>query len=163
MKDQTKRTGHQNNWLTPKRMSEKERECEVLLARFEDEQFLLRALEPYRQLFQVVIRQLGQLITDEQLREIFLFISLGGPISQTAKQHEMSYEQVLTAYKSILTELNKNTGRIAALCNPPQNPLIFKFNKPEPLSIPLHELMQVRAYGVLFREGEICTVRDLPA
>lgn len=66
-------------------IKEKELERELLLSRCEDELFMLKTVMPYRELFRVVIHELGQLIVDKRLRDIFLAVSLGEPIVQIAK------------------------------------------------------------------------------
>lgn len=142
-------------------IKEKELERELLLSRCEDELFMLKTVMPYRELFRVVIHELGQLIPDKRLRDIFLAVSLGEPIVQIAKRHEMKYQEVVTTYKDILVDVSKNMGRIASLTKVPQNPLIFKYNTPDPTSISLSSLMQFHAYNVLKAEGEIHTVGDL--
>ena len=142
-------------------IQEKEAKRDVILAQLEDDRFLLEAVKPYPQLMQVVIRELGQLIADEGLRDIFLSVSLGQPMPQIAKRHGMDQKQLQETYRSILVKLSKNTGRIASLCNPPQNPLVHRYNTFDPLSIPLDDIMSFKASMFLKRNGNLHTVGDL--
>lgn len=142
-------------------IKEREAKRDAILAQLEDEQFLLDAVKPYPQLLQVVIRELGALIADERLRDIFLSVSLGHPLPQIAKRHFMDENELLLTYRSILVKLSKNTSRIASLCNPPQNPLVHKFNTFDPLSIPLYDLIPAHYARILYHEGNIDTVGEL--
>lgn len=142
-------------------IKEKEYEREVILSRFDDELFLLRTLEPYQKLFHIIIQELGQFIMDERLREVYLSVSSGEPISRVAKRYEMSFEQVLISYKSILHNLSENTKRIASFCNRPHNSLAYRYNSTDPTNIPLSCILQPNACNILRKGRNICTVRDL--
>lgn len=142
-------------------IKEKELEREFILSRCEDELFMLKTVMPYRELFRVVINELGQLIVDKRLRDIFLAVSLGEPIVQIAKRHEMKYHEVVATYESILADVNKKVGRVASYYKVPQNPLLSKYNTLDPMSISLSSLMRFHAYSVLKAGGDIYTVGDL--
>ena len=76
---QTKDLGE--NYLE-KIIKEKELEREVLLSQCDDELFLLKTQKLHQPLFHILIQELGQLITDDHEREIFLSVSSGEPIAR---------------------------------------------------------------------------------
>lgn len=156
---------HKTTQLSESRLEkiikEKELEREVLLSRFDDELFLLKTQKQHQQLFHILIQELGQLIADERLREIFLAISSGEPISRVAARHELTYEQTLVTYQSILKNLNKNTGRISTFSNRKPFSLYERYKTNNPMKIPLSQLFHFHAYIVLQSEANINTVCDL--
>ena len=140
---------------------EKELEREVLLSQCDDELFLLKTQKQHQKLFHIMIQELGKLIEDDRLREIFLAISSGEPISRVAVRQEMTYAQTLTTYQSILNTLNRNSERIATFCIRGVNSLSGKVNIKNPLTIPLTDFFHFHAYAVLCREADIRTLGDL--
>lgn len=151
--------------LTPgyleKIIQEKELEREVLLTQFEDELFLLKTHKKHQQLFHILIQELGQMITDARLREIFLAISSGDPISRVAIRYEMTYERTLVTYQSILNNLSKTKGRIAALSNRAPTSLFCQYNIDNIMSMPLTNIIHFHAYSILHKEAKISTIREL--
>lgn len=142
-------------------IQEKELEREVLLSRFDDELFLMKTHKKYQQLFHILIQELGQMIADVRLREIFLAISSGEPISRVAVRYEMTYDKTLATYQSILNNLSKYKGRIAALANRGPDSLFSKYSVDTILSMPLADIIHFHTYVILHREAQISTVREL--
>lgn len=140
---------------------EKELEREVLLSQCDDELFLLKTQKQHQKLFHIMIQELGKLIEDDRLREIFLTISSGEPISRVAMRQQMTYEQTLTTYQSILNTLSKNSERIATFCIRGVSSLSDKINIINPLNIPLSNLLHFHAYAVLYSEADIRTLGEL--
>ena len=139
----------------------KEREREGLLSQMDDELFLLLTLKRHQPLFHAVIGELGALITDEKIREIFLAVSYGEPISQVAERHGMSYAKILKTYGDILNKLDENTQRIFSKYGQTIKRLCWKFNIDNPMNIPLSQILELHAYGTLnFSEG-IVTLQEL--
>ena len=131
---QTKDLGE--NYLE-KIIKEKELEREVLLSQCDDELFLLKTQE------------LGQLITDDHEREIFLSVSGGEPIARVAKRNKMAYAQVATCYSSILRTLGEHKGRIATFRSRTMELMFDKCNTVTPVNTPLSNLVGAHAYNVL--------------
>lgn len=156
---------HKNKGLSEgyleKIIKEKVLEREVLLSRFEDELFLLKTQALYQPLFHTLIQELGGLITDNRLREIFLAISHGEPISRVAVRYQMTYAQTVATYSSILRKLGEHPERIATYRNRVMNFLFGKYGVDNPLNIPLEKIVDCHAQNVLKTEAEITTVRDL--
>lgn len=144
-----------------KLIQEKELEQEVLLAQFDDELFLMKTQKKHQQYFYIIIQELRRLITNIRLREIFLVISSGEPISRVALRYEMTYDRTLATYQSILNNLSKHRGKIAALANRGPNSLFSKYSVDAILSMSLTGLMHFHAYIILHREVRISTVREL--
>lgn len=142
-------------------IKEKVLEREVLLSRFEDELFQLKTQALYQPLFHTIIEELGGLITDDHLREIFLAISHGEPISRVAVRYQMTYAQAITTYSSILRKLGEHPERIATYRNRVMNDLFGKYGMDNPLNISLEKIVDCHAQNVLKTEAEIITVRDL--
>ena len=149
-----------DNYLE-KIIKEKELEKEVILSQFDDELFLLKTQKLYQPLFHILIQELGQLITDERLREIFLTISSGKPISRVAACNEITYEQTVQTYKTILKNLEKNTERISTFLSRRTDSVFDKYNTNDPTRIELSNLLPLRAYSILKTEANINTARDL--
>lgn len=142
-----------------KLIKEKEWEREVILSRFDDELFLLKTQKLYEPLFHILIEELGQLITDNEQRDIFLSISSGEPISRVAARHQMTYDEVVAKYSSILDKLGRNSERIATL----RTQAMASFSKYEtdnPLEIHLSRFINDRACNILHKM-EIDTVYQL--
>ena len=97
-----------NEEYLEKLIKEKEWERDILLSKLDDELFLLRTSELHQPLFHVIIQELGQLITNDREREIFLAISSGKPISWVAANRGMTYAQAVETYSSILRRLGEN-------------------------------------------------------
>ena len=156
---------HKNKGLSEgyldKIIKEKVLEREVLLSRFEDELFLLKTQVMHQQLFSILIQELGELITDDHLREIFLAISRGEPISRVAVRHQMTYAQTVATYSNILGKLGENSGRIATYRLQVMNALFGKYGVENPLDIPLKLIIEFHAQNVLWTEEEIKTIGDL--
>lgn len=152
--------GLQEGYLE-KIIKEKKQEKEALLSQFDDELFLLKTQKPYQPLFHILIQKLGQLIADDRLKEIFLTISSGEPISRVAARHKMTYEQTLRTYKTILKGLEKNTDRITTCLNKKPDSVFDRFATNDPTHIELYELLPFRICGVLYSQANINTVRDL--
>lgn len=142
-------------------IKEKELEMEILLSQLDDELFLLETHKQHQQLFHVLIQELGQLITDNRLREIFLAIASGEPISRVAVRYEMTYERTLKAYQSILNNLSGDMGRISRRRNQMEDSLFTKYGIDGPMNVRLSSLLPFHAYSVLSREADISTVSDL--
>lgn len=156
---------HKNKGLAEgyldKIIKEKTLEREVLLSRFEDELFLLKTQALYQPLFHILIQELGGLIADDRLREIFLAISHGEPISRVAVRYEMTYARTVTTYSSILRKLGEHPERIATYRNRVMNFLFGKYGADNPLNIPLEKIVDCHAQNVLYIGAEIKTVHDL--
>lgn len=142
-------------------IQEKELEREVLLSQCDDELFVLKTQKQCQKLFHIMIEELGKLIEDDRLREIFLTISSGEPISRVAVRQGMTYERTLVTYQSILNTLNKNSESINMFCARGANSLSGEINISNPLNLPLSSLFHFHAYIVLDHEANINTVRDL--
>lgn len=142
-------------------IKEKELEKEALLAQFDDELFLLKTQKLYQPLFHILIQQLGLLITDDRLQEIFLSISSGEPISRVAARHQMTYGKTLETYKSILKNLEKNTNTTATLLKRSTNSVFNQFSTADPTRIELFEILPFYVYRILSTEAKIKTVSDL--
>lgn len=142
-------------------IKEKVLEREVLLSRFEDELFLLKTQVRHQQLFSIVIQELGGLITDDRLREIFLAISRGEPISRVAVRYQMTYAQTVTIYETILGRLGENSDRIATYRNHVMNSLFGKYGVENPLNISLKQILDFHAQHVLDAAEGIKTIHDL--
>lgn len=155
---QTKDLGE--NYLE-KIIKEKELEREVLLSQCDDELFLLKTQKLHQPLFHILIQELGQLITDDHEREIFLSVSGGEPIARVAKRNKMTYAQVATCYSSILRTLGEHKGRIATFRSRTMELMFDKCNAVTPVNTPLSNLVGAHAYNVLYGEMGFRTVRDL--
>lgn len=142
-------------------IKEKVLEREVLLSRFEDELFQLKTQALYQPLFHTIIEELGGLITDDHLREIFLAISHGEPISRVAVRYQMTYAQAVATYSAVLAKLGEHPERIATYRNRVMNDLFSKYGMDNPLNISLEKIVDCHAQNVLKTEAEIITVRDL--
>lgn len=142
-----------------KLIKEKEWEREVILSRFDDELFLLKTQKLYEPLFHILIKELGQLITDDDQRDIFLTISSGEPISRVAVRHRMTYDEVVAKYSSILDKLGRNSERIATLRTQAMAPF-SKYETDNPLEIHLSRFINDRACHILLKL-EIETVHQL--
>lgn len=142
-------------------IKEKVLEREVLLSRFEDELFQLKTQALYQPLFHTIIEELGGLITDDHLREIFLAISHGEPISRVAVRYQMTYAQAVATYSAVLAKLGEHPERIATYRNRVMNDLFGKYGMDNPLNISLEKIVDCHAQNVLKTEAEIITVRDL--
>ena len=139
---------------------EKELECKMILSRLDDELFLLKTQRLHQPLFHIIIQELGQLITNDSQREIFLAISTGEPISRVAVRHNMTYQETIEAYSYILKKLSENTERIATYRNRTMTSLFGKYNMDNPTDIPINRLFNERACHILHKL-EIETVRQL--
>ena len=143
---QTKDLGE--NYLE-KIIKEKELEREVLLSQCDDELFLLKTQKLHQPLFHILIQELGQLITDDHEREIFLSVSGGEPIARVAKRNKMTYARVATCYSSILRTLGEHKGRIATFRSRTMELMFDKCNAVTPVNTPLSNLVGAHAYNVL--------------
>lgn len=155
---QTKDLGE--NYLE-KIIKEKELEREVLLSQCDDELFLLKTQKLHQPLFHILIQELGQLITDDHEREIFLSVSGGEPIARVAKRNKMTYAQVSVSYSSILGRLSENTERIATFHSPTMELIFDKCNMATRINTPLSSLIRGHAHNVLYGEMGFRTVHDL--
>lgn len=142
-------------------IKEKELEREVILSHYDDELFLLKTYGLYQPLFDVIIKELGALMTDDKQRELFLAISSGELILRVAERHQMTYAQAIEEYKSILKNLGENTERIAAYRKQTLKRFFAKFNETDPTRVKVQQLFNSRACGILKNEAEIETVREL--
>lgn len=115
----------------------------------------------HQPLFHILIQELGQLITDDHEREIFLSVSGGEPIARVAKRNKMTYAQVATCYSSILRTLGEHKGRIATFRSRTMELMFDKCNTVTPVNTPLSNLVGAHAYNVLYGEMGFRTVRDL--
>ena len=156
---------HQTNILSEGSPQEiihkKDTKRETLFSRMDDEAFLLPTLKRYQPLFHAVIGELGALITDEKLREIFLAVSYGEPISQVAERHGMSHAKILKTYDDILNKLDENTKRIFSKYGQTIKRLCWKFNIDNPMNIPLSHIFELHAHAALNNSKEIKTLREL--
>lgn len=143
-----------------KLIKEKEWEREVILSRFDDELFLLKTQKLYEPLFHILIEELGQLITDNDQRDIFLSISSGEPISRVAARHQMTYDEVVAKYSSILDKLGRNPERITTFRESTMTSLFGKYETNNPLEIHLSQFINDRACHILSKL-EIYTVYQL--
>ena len=140
---------------------DRELELELLLSQLDDELFLLKTHKEYQPLFHILVQELAQLITDSRLREIFLSITSGEPISRVAVRHGMSYERILMTYRSILNDLNGNIGKAGTNHGRIENSLLAKYGMDGPMDMPLSELLPFRAYSTLLKEADVSTLSDL--
>lgn len=138
----------------------KESEYEIVLSQLDDELFLLKTQKLHQPLFHIIIKELGQLITDASQREIFLSISCGEPISRVAVRHNMTYQDTINTYSELLINLSKNTERIATFRDRAMTSLFGKYNTDDPTNIPLRRMISDRACNALFKLN-IHTVHQL--
>lgn len=150
-----------NEEYLEKLIKEKEWERDILLSKLADELFLLRTSELHQPLFHVIIQELGQLITNDREREIFLAISSGKPISWVAANRGMTYAQAVETYSSILRRLGENPGRIATFRKRVMDLMFGKYDTEDPTNIPLYNLVDTRAHSILYGEAGMETVREL--
>lgn len=155
------RTKELNESYLKRIIGEKQLELEVQLSQLDDELFLLKTQKQYQPLFHTLILELGKLIVNGQLREIFLAISSGEPISRVAERYQITYERALTSYQFILNNLSENTGRIATCLNREMNSLLSKYKPEDLLNSLLSDFIPLRAYAILSTEAEVTTVREL--
>lgn len=142
-------------------IKDKELELEVILSQLDDELFLMKTHKQYQQLFHIVMQELGQLITDERLREIFLVITSGEPISRVAARFEMTYERTLVTYQSILKDLSGNMERISTIRNRKEGSLFARYGTEGPMNMSLSEFLPFHPCAVLSREADINTLSEL--
>ena len=156
----THQTKGLNKESLEKLIKEKKMECEIILSHLDDELFLLKTQSLHQPLFHIIVQELGQLITNDTQREIFLAISTGEPISRVAVRQNMTYQETMEAYSNILKKLSENTERIATYRNRTMASLFGKYNTDNPTNIPIRRLFNERACNVLHKL-EIATVREL--
>ncbi|MCB5171717.1 DNA-binding protein [Bacteroides fragilis] len=157
---QTKDLGE--NYLE-KIIKEKELEREVLLSQCDDELFLLKTQKLHQPLFHILIQELGQLITDDHEREIFLSVSGGEPIARVAKRNKMTYARVATCYSSILRTLGEHKGRIATFRSRTMELMFDKCNAVTPVNTPYQTLsarMPIMFYHCPQRRKHRAVTRD---
>lgn len=141
-------------------IKEKELEREILLSQLDDHLYLLKTQKLFEPLYKIIIRELGELITDGSDRDIFLSISLGESIAQVAERHRMTYDQVTARFRQISEELGKNPERIATYRKQVMTLLFGKFGADYPTKIDLSQILSERACRILHKL-EIETVHQL--
>lgn len=141
-------------------IKEKEWEREILLSQMNDELFLLKTQSLYQPLFHIIIQELGNLITNDHHRDLFLAISCGEPVSRVAARYGVPYGEVIEKYNNILKKLGENGERIATYRNRAMTLLFGKYNTDYPTNISLTQILNERARHVL-KKQEIETVHQL--
>lgn len=142
-------------------IQEKEMEREMILSQLDDELFVLKTQSLYQPLFHILIQELGQLIADERLREIFLAISFREPISRVAARYGMTYERTTVTYQTILDKLSKNMSRISNFCNHESNSLFNRYDADKIIKMSLYDILQFHAFYILNKEIKVSTVHGL--
>lgn len=141
-------------------IKEKKQEYEILLSRLDDELFLMKTQGLHQKLYHIVMEELGHLILDKNLRDMFLAISAGEPIARVAKRHEKTYKETMDSYSDILNQLNENTERIATFRESGIKFFFGRFNSSDPTDVSLDNFLNLHAIFIL-RKYNISTVRQL--
>lgn len=139
---------------------EKRQEYEILLSRLDDELFLMKTQRLHQKLYHVIMEELGHLIIDKSLRDIFLAISAGEPITRVAKRHKKTYEETMDSYSDILNQLSANTERIVTFRESGIEFFFGRFNSSDPTDVSLENFLNLHAIFIL-RKYNISTVRQL--
>ena len=164
-----KRLGLQADYLA-KIVEEKKLERDFIISRYDDLLYVLRTQKTCKPLYEIIIRELSQLIVHPGARDIFYSISMGESIEKVAGRHRITYGRALQIYNSHLRGLKvrKNVlatyrkhiidARFQSLADKSKN---INLNQEERiLQLSVGKVANTRLTNVLYKE-EIRTVGQL--
>ena len=164
-----KRLGLQADYLA-KIVEEKKLERDFIISRYDDLLYVLRTQKTCKPLYEIIIRELSQLIVHPGARDIFYSISMGESIEKVADRHRITYDRALQIYNSHLRGLKvrKNVlatyrkdiidARFQSLADKSKN---INLNQEERvLQLSVGKVADTRLTNVLYKE-EIRTVGQL--
>lgn len=100
-----------NKMYLQRLLAEKKEEIEYILARHDDFLFVLRSLDKYSPVFEMVIKEMSLLIQNEKDRDIFLDIALNRrSIYEIAKRGKVTYDRVCSIYQRTLRQVCRKAG-----------------------------------------------------
>ena len=108
-----KKKGLQADYLA-KLIEEKKRECDFVIAQYDDALYLLKTWRGCEGLFKIIIYELAQLIAEPEKRDIFYAISMGEPIERVARRHHFTYDRVLQIHAALVKSLIQKKERTDA-------------------------------------------------
>ena len=83
-------------------VEEKKLERDFIISRYDDLLYVLRTQKTCKPLYEIIIRELSQLIVHPGARDIFYSISMGESIEKVAGRHRITYGRALQIYNSHL-------------------------------------------------------------
>ena len=107
-----KRLGLQADYLA-KIVEEKKLERDFIISRYDDLLYVLRTQKTCKPLYEIIIRELSQLIVHPGARDIFYSISMGESIEKVAGWHRITYDRALQIYNSHLRGLKVRKNVLA--------------------------------------------------
>ena len=107
-----KRLGLQADYLA-KIVEEKKLERDFIISRYDDLLYVLRTQKTCKPLYEIIIRELSQLIVHPGARDIFYSISMGESIEKVAGRHRITYGRALQIYNSHLRGLKVRKNVLA--------------------------------------------------
>ena len=107
-----KRLGLQADYLA-KIVEEKKLKRDFIISRYDDLLYVLRTQKTCKPLYEIIIRELSQLIVHPGARDIFYSISRGESIEKVAGRHRITYDRALHIYNSHLRGLKVRKNVLA--------------------------------------------------
>ena len=141
-------------------MEEKKLERDFIISRYDDLLYVLRTQKTCKPLYEIIIRELSQLIVHPGARDIFYSISMGESIEKVAGRHRITYDRGLKVRKNVLATYRKHIidARFQSLADKSKN---INLNQEERvLQLSVGKVADTRLTNVLYKE-EIRTVGQL--
>lgn len=83
---------------------------EKQLRNYEENIFIFETINALTPIIRLLIRELSEVITNDERKELFLYLSLQGDMEEYASTHGISVENVENIYKSLVKEVKRNAG-----------------------------------------------------
>lgn len=93
-------------------VEERQEEVDRVIAEYDDRLFLLKTQKGLRPLFELVIKALSEQIIDPLACDVFFTVSIGAPLEDVARFHNLTYDEVAHVYEETLRQLLHKWGMI---------------------------------------------------